>query len=166
MGGAIARGLAKGTMVPTEHITVANPSAEKLDQLKREFPTLQVTSNNQEAAVGADLVILAVKPWLMEAVLKELELESRQILVSVAAGISFEELTHYTGHKDMTMFRLIPNTAISELQSMTLIAARNATSEQESLLLRIFNQMGLAMPISEEKLAAATSMTSCGIPMR
>ena len=61
------------------------------------------------------------------------------------------------------MFRLIPNTAISEMESMTLIASRNADKEQERLLLDIFNQMGLAMLISEEKIAAATAMTSCGI---
>lgn len=63
----------------------------------------------------------------------------------------------------MTMFRLIPNTAISEMESMTLISSRNASKEQEQLLLDIFNQMGLAMLIPEEKIAAATAMTSCGI---
>ena len=65
--------------------------------------------------------------------------------------------------KEMTMFRLIPNTAISEMESMTLISSRNASKEQEQLLLDIFNQMGLAMLIPEEKIAAATAMTSCGI---
>ena len=99
----------------------------------------------------------------MKPVVKELKLKSKQILVSVAAGIPFEELAHYVADKEMTMFRLIPNTAISELESMTLIASRNASKEQESRLLDIFNQMGLAMLIPEGKFAAATSMTSCGI---
>ena len=39
----------------------------------------------------------------------------------------------------------------------------NATKEQEQLMLDIFNQMGLAMLIPEEKFAACTSMASCGI---
>ena len=81
----------------------------------------------------------------------------------MAAGIPFEELAHYVADKEMTMFRLIPNTAISELESMTLIASRNASKEQDSLQLDILNQMGLAMLNPEEKCAAATSMTSCGI---
>ena len=46
---------------------------------------------------------------------------------------------------------------------MTLIASRNASKEQEQLLLDIFNQMGLAMLIPEDKIAATTAMTSCGI---
>ena len=151
MGGAIARGLAKGTIIPAGNIIVSNPTQGKLDKLKAEFPALQVTNDNQEAAAGADMIIFAVKPWLMEPVIKELELKGTEILISVAAGIPFEKLTHYVADKEMTMFRLIPNTAISEMESMTLIASRNATKEQEQLMLDIFNQMGLA------------AMTSCGI---
>ena len=131
MGGAIARGLAKGTIIPAGNIIVSNPTQGKLDKLKAEFPALQVTNDNQEAAAGADMIIFAVKPWLMEPVIKELELKGTEILISVAAGIPFEKLTHYVADKEMTMFRLIPNTAISEMESMTLIASRNATKEQE-----------------------------------
>lgn len=163
MGGSIARGLAKGTIIPADDIIVSNPTQGKLDVLKAEFPDLRTTNSNQEAVTGADLIILAVKPWLIKSVLHELKLKSRQVIISVAAGINFEELAHYVAEPEMTMFRLIPNTAISEMESMTLIASRNATKEQEQLLLDIFNQMGLAMLIPEEKIAAATSMTSCGI---
>lgn len=163
MGGSIARGLAKGTVIPAGDITVSNPTQGKLDVLKAEFPALRTTNDNQEAVTGADLIILAVKPWLVKSVLRELKLKSRQIIISVVAGISFEELAHHVAEPEMTMFRLIPNTAISEMESMTLIASRNATKEQEQLLLDIFNQMGLAMLIPEEKIAATTAMTSCGI---
>ena len=163
MGGSIARGLAKGSLIDDSDIIVSNPSAGKLEKLKKEFPGISTTNNNLEAATGADIVILAVKPWFMESVMRELKLKSKQILISVAAGIPFEELAHYVADKEMTMFRLIPNTAISEMESMTLIASRNATKEQEQLMLDIFNQMGLAMLIPEEKIAATTAMTSCGI---
>lgn len=91
-----------------------------------------------------------MKPWLIKGVLRELKLKSKQIIISVAAGINFEELAHYVPEPEMTMFRIIPNTAISEMESMTLIASRNATKEQEQLMLDIFNQMGLAMLIPEE----------------
>ena len=161
MGGSIARGLAKGTIIPASDIIVSNPTQGKLDALKAELPTLQTTRDNQEAVTGAELIILAVKPWLIKPVVSELKLKSKQILISVAAGIPFEELAHYVADKEMTMFRLIPNTAISEMESMTL--SRNASKEQEQLLLDIFNQMGLAMLIPEDKIAATTAMTSCGI---
>ena len=58
----------------------------------------------------------------------------------------------------MPMFRLIPNTAISELESMTLIAARNTNDEQNLFMLRLFNEMGMAMLIPEDKIAATTAL--------
>lgn len=163
MGGAIAKGLAQGTIVSASDITVANPSQGKLDALKAIYPELKTTNNNKEAAQDADMVILAVKPWLVKDVLTELQLSKKQILVSVAAGLSFTQLKEYTGHEEMTMFRLIPNTAISLLQSTTIIASNNATPEQEQLMLDIFNEMGLAILVPEKKMAACTSLTSCGI---
>ena len=111
MGGSIARGLAKGSLIADSDIIVSNPSAGKLERLKKEFPSISTTNNNAEAATGADIVILAVKPWLMQPVMRELKLKSKQILISVAAGISFEELAHYVIAPEMAMFRLIPNSS-------------------------------------------------------
>jgi pyrroline-5-carboxylate reductase len=161
MGGAIARGMAKGSLVRTPDITVADLSQPKLDELKAEFPEMNVTQSNKEAAADADYVVLAVKPWLVDPVLTELALAEEQTLVSVAAGITFESLGRVC--RSCTMFRLIPNTAISMLQSMTLIAAHNASDEQQELLLKLFDEMGVAMLIGEDKMAAATALTSCGI---
>ena len=166
MGGAIARGLAQGHYVREQDIIVTNPNTPKLDALKAEFPAIQVSTNNREAS-DADVVIVAVKPWKMEEVLKPLRLRQPQILVSVAlvsvaAGLTFENLAHFV-EPEMPMFRVIPNTAISERASMTLIAARNASEEQVQMMLSLFNEMGLAMLIEEKQFAAATSLTSCGI---
>ena len=163
MGGAIARGLAKGSIIETVDICVSNPSNGKLDALKSEYPAMQVTNCNVEAAKDADIILLAVKPWLIEQVVTELPLDTeKQVLVSVAAGISFEQFENWVG-KQMTVFRVIPNTAISQLESMTLIASHHATKEQEQLMLDIFNEMGLAMLIPEKQMAATTALTSCGI---
>lgn len=92
-----------------------------------------------------------------------MKLRSKQILVSVAAGISFEQLAHDVVEPEMPMFRIVPNTAISELQSMTLIASRNAGQELEALMVNLFSEMGMAMILPEDKLEAATALTSCGI---
>lgn len=161
MGGAIARGLAQGHYVRVQDITVTNPSMPKLEKLKVEFPAIQVSTDNLEAA-DADVVIVAVKPWKVEEVLKPLRLRQPQVLVSVAAGMTFEDLAHFVD-PEMPMFRIIPNTAISLRASMTLIACRNASEQQTLTMLDLFNEMGLAMLIEEKQLAAATSLTSCGI---
>lgn len=163
MGGAIARGLAKGSLVRVEDIRVSNPSPGKLEALKAEFPDMQVTSDNSEAVAGVDIVVLAVKPWLVGEVLNKLQLKETQMLISIAAGIKLGDLWQLLGQKGNPLFRVIPNTAISEMQSMTLVSCSQASQEQIQLVLDIFSEMGLAMLIPEEKMAAATAMTSCGI---
>ena len=163
MGGAIARGLALGQTIDTKDIYVSNPSQSKLDWLKEEFPDMNVTNDNQEAVTGADYIYLAVKPWLVKSVLRALKLRKSQVLVSVAAAVTFEELAHYVPDKDMAMFRIVPNTAIRICQSMTLIAARNTTDEQHRVLTEMLDEMGKTIYIEEKQIAAATALCSCGI---
>lgn len=163
MGGAIARGLAKGSLVKVEDITVSNPSQGKLEALKAEFPDMQVTADNGKAVAGADIVVLAVKPWIVGEVLCKLQLKETQMVISIAAGIKLGDLWQLLGQKGNPLFRVIPNTAISEMQSMTLVSCSQASQEQIQLVLDVFSEMGLAMLIPEEKMAAATAMTSCGI---
>lgn len=163
MGGAIARGLCRGTQVKAEEITVSNPSQGKLDALRSEHPRLNITNDNRQAATGADLILLAVKPWFIEQVIKEIQPTPQQIVVSVAAGINFARLAEFCGHPGQTLFRVVPNTAVSLMESLTPIASCNATPEQEQQLLAIFNEMGLAVLLPESKIPAATSLTSCGI---
>lgn len=162
MGGAIARGLAHGHYIDAHEIIVSNPSNEKLEKLKTEFENINVTNCNKDAAQDADIIIVAVKPWKVEEVLKPLNLKYHQILVSVAAGLTFEELAHYVD-PEMPIFRVVPNTAISERESLTLLAARNASESQINTMLNLFNEMGVAMLIEEKQIAAGTALTSCGI---
>lgn len=161
MGGAIARGLAQGHYIQAKDILVTNPSTAKLEKLKEEFPDICTSTDNMDAA-KADMVVVAVKPWKVEEVLRPLRLRQPQVLVSVAAGLTFEYLAHYVD-PEMSMFRVIPNTAISRRASMTLVACRNASQEQTERILGLFNEMGLAMLVEEKQFAAATSLTSCGI---
>ena len=154
MGGAIARGLAQGTIIPASDVTVADPFSGNLETLQADYPEIRVTTENPKAIEDADIVILAVKPWLIDQILSVIRLEPRQVLVSIAGGVTFEQLVNSVG-PEQTIFRLIPNTAISERQSMTLIASRNASKEQEQLMLDIFNELGMAIAYVLKYIQAA-----------
>ncbi len=162
MGGAIACGLAQGRSTASCEIMVSNPHNEKLDRLKARFPQILVTNDNREAARNADIIIVAVKPWKVKEVLSPIHPQRPQILVSLAAGISIEQLAHYVD-PEMPIFRVVPNMAIAERASMTLICGRNASELQTQKLTDIFNEMGLAMEIKEQQIEAATALSSCGI---
>ncbi len=168
MGGAIARGIARSTMSSVQAITVSSPNRHgELDALAREFPLISTTTDNCTAASGADIVIVAVKPWLLDEVMREIATEvdfSRQILVSIVAGVPLAHLAEFAPQGvQPAVFRLIPNTAIAVGESMTFMAAYGASAEQVAAVSDIFSQMGKVMLVEERLMAAGTAIASCGI---
>ena len=143
MGGAIARGLSKGTIVQAGNIRVSDVSADHLQALQTFAPEISISRTNAEIIKDADIIILAVKPWLVETVAKEIEHKidyKKQIIVSIAAGVDFEKLSELFD-TEASIFRVIPNTAIDILESVTTIAAQKATKEQQDLVLTLFAEM-------------------------
>ncbi len=173
IGGAIARGLAQGTVINTSEITCTDHSQDLLDKIKAFDPAFQTTSDNIEASKRANIIIIAVKPWMVEKVIDEIKpvLDfDKQIIVSIAAGVTFEQLmsflTKHSGFDQMaspTLFRVIPNTAIEVLSSMTFVSSYNASEDQNNLILRIFNELGNAMLVEERLMTAGTALASSGI---
>lgn len=169
MGGAIARGLARGTKVQAVDITVANPSRGKLDALQAEFPEINVTDDNRAAVHGADFIVLAVKPWKVCEVIDELRdgLDyTRQAVVSVAAGIGTAQLSEWLDKGDgcfPAVYYIIPNTAVAVMNSMTFIAAGHSVPELDAQLLGMFRELGDAMMVEERLMPACMALASCGI---
>ena len=86
MGGAIARGLAADAVFASEHtIAASNRTQPKLDAIKAEYPQIETSTDNCQAAAAADIVVIAVKPWLIDSVAEGLRpvLTSSQTIVSV-----------------------------------------------------------------------------------
>ncbi len=164
IGSAIANGLLSSKAINESDLIISDIDAKNLSALKEKFPNLQTTNNNIEAAKKADIVILAVKPWLVQPVLEDLSdlMTENKILVSVAAGVDFESISKIVG-EEVTLFRIMPNTAISLNESMTLVASQNADNEQEKLIVELFSKLGKATLIPESLMGAATSVASCGI---
>ena len=174
IGGAIARGLAKGHMFKASDITCTAQSDATLEKIRNTNPDFVLSLDNVEAVKGADIIIIAVKPWRVEEIIDQIKgvlNYDKQIIVSVAAGITFDLLNTYltknTGFDDClvtpTIFRIMPNTAIEVLSSMTFVAARNASKEQTDLIVTIFNELGNAMLVEERLMSAGTALASSGI---
>ncbi|NDP19544.1 MAG: pyrroline-5-carboxylate reductase [Paludibacter sp.] len=165
MGGAIARGLSKGTLVQSKNIRISDISQTNLDAIKAFAPEITISNSNRDIIKDADIIILAVKPWLVHSITEELENKfdyKKQIVVSIAAGVEFNQLAKFL-NTDATLFRVIPNTAIDVLQSASTISSFNATKEQEDLIITLFSELGKAFLVPENQLNAYMSLSSCGI---
>ena len=166
MGGAMADGFIKSGAVKPADISVANPTAQKLEHFALQGAS--VTTDNKTAAEGADIVIIAVKPWLVEQVVNELKPVlnyTRQTIITVAAGISGSQFTTWLKKDDAVpqTFIVIPNTAIAVLASMTFIVPVNATADTTAIVKALFDNVGQTMVTDERHLSAGMTLASCGI---
>ena len=167
MGGSTVEGLLKTNVIMPADITVADPVQKTLDRFAEQGAS--VTTDNSIAAEGADVVMVVVKPWLVETVLNgikdSLDL-SKQLLVVIAARVSTAKIRSILAGsqpEDFPLFLVIPNIAIAELASMTFVVPDKATAEQTKTITDLFNLMGETIITDENHLAAGTTLASCGI---
>lgn len=166
MGGAIARGLIANNIVAAADVVCCDHNRDKLARLKEFNGGITTTLSSREAAEGADIIVLSVKPWCVESSLAEVRDlidTAKQDLVSIAAGVSFADLKAYLQDADATLFRVIPNTAIEVGSSMTFVSACNSTDSRTDRIVKMFDALGSALLIPEEKMTAGTALASCGI---
>lgn len=165
MGGAIARGL-KGSGI---ELCCADRSTGVLTALQADNPEIKVTTDNREAVKGADVVIVAVKPWLMETVLGEIRETldyPKQMLISIAAKVEFEKLRNWLKKNDNSipaLFRIIPNTAVEVKESVNFMSSHNADEQQIETVKSIFDRLGVTFPVEEKNMDAGMALASCGI---
>ncbi|GHT80542.1 pyrroline-5-carboxylate reductase [Bacteroidia bacterium] len=162
IGGALVQGLLDSKKIAATDLLVADTNANALARFAEQ--KVGTLSSNSELAQQADVIVLAVKPAIVESVLTEIRaaLNANKILVSVAAGVTLDAIEKMC-EKTMPLFRVIPNTALAVGQSMTFIASSNATEQHTAIVTGLFDSAGETMFIAEEQMMAAMALSSCGI---
>lgn len=161
LGTAILEGLLKSNIIIPQNLFITRRNQEQLD--KFEQLNVHYSTNNIEAVNFANIIILALQPNHIPKVLKEIKntLTENHVLVSVASGVSLEELSNLIDNKKVkNIIRAMPNTAIAIQESMTCICSTGKDSLDE--VKKIFNQLGEVMVIPEELMAPATALCACG----
>lgn len=162
MGGAIVTGLIKSGFIAASDIFVFDTRKSVLSDFKESGVT--VAGQGYDAARNADVIIVAVKPVYIEKVLHEIKpaLNPGKILISIAAGISLSDLSGICG-ENISIFRVMPNTAVAVQQSLTCISGNTAGKADTEYVMQLFNQLGKTIEIDEGLMSAATVLSSCGI---
>lgn len=152
MAQAIIGGLIQSGWQNTR-ILAANPGQAKLDALVEQF-SIHGSIDNCQAAVAAQIVILAVKPQKLAEVcqqLSECDLSSK-LLISVAAGYPTEKIIHHLG-QSVALIRAMPNTpCLIGCGATGLYANTNVNAEQKRLAEQIFQSVGEVSWIEDEQL--------------
>ncbi|MEN8115736.1 MAG: pyrroline-5-carboxylate reductase [Bacteroidota bacterium] len=162
MGSAIAIGLIKSGFVPASNIFVSDRKEKSLRKMKE--LNVNTFRENLDAAKNAEVIIAAVKPYHIEGVINDIKptLTPDRIFISIVAGVGIETLGEMAGN-DIPIFRVMPNTAIALQESLTCISSNGNTDPHKDYVLELFDKLGKTVEITEDLMAAATVLSSCGI---
>jgi pyrroline-5-carboxylate reductase len=163
MGEALIKGLLAAKLVPADAIFATDVRPERLKELARQYG-IQVASDNAELVRRADIVILAVKPQIMDAVATEIApaVTRRKLLISIAAGVATEKIRARL-HKDSRLIRVMPNTPALVLEGVTAIAKADGLEPGDLDVAReIFGAVGRVVVLGEELLDAVTGLSGSG----
>jgi pyrroline-5-carboxylate reductase len=163
LGQALANGIIASGAVAAQNITVTRRNLTSLSALGT--LGVRLTSDNREAVAQADLIILAVKPYNVEPLVKEfadLLDAKRHVVVSVATGITLKQIGAHVP-ATMPLFRAMPNTAADVRESVTAICSVHATAAQRDQVAALFDSIGVSLFIDEDLMESATILGACGI---
>ncbi len=162
-GGNMAEALIKGIMSSgKKSVIVSEPRQERRDFLNKAYG-VSVTASNTEAAGSAGLIILAVKPQNMAAVLEEISpaVTNDKTVVSIAAGIPLSFLQ--TRLKTDKLIRVMPNTPALVQEGMSVISLCSCLPVQVVEPVRdIFSSIGKVLTLPEKLMNAVTALSGSG----
>lgn len=160
MAFSLVQGLLAGTTLPAS-LSVADPFPEAL--AKYTATGVSTFEQNDAAILGADVVVLAVKPQVAAAVVRDLNLTCNQLLVSIAAGISLTSLAAWTT-SSQPIVRCMPNTPALLGAGMSALFANQKCSElHRAFAANILKAAGKTLWVeSESELDAVTAVSGSG----
>lgn len=163
MAEAMIRGLVRGGHVPSDRVAASGPRTERLDELKREYG-IDTTTNNRELVQRCGIVVLAIKPQIMDKVLREItdQINPATLVVSIAAGVDTETIEESLPD-GMRVVRAMPNTPALVGAGATAISPGKHASQADLTVARaLFDAVGITVELEELHLDAVTGLSGSG----
>jgi len=162
-GGNMAEALIKGmTGEGMKEIMVSEPREERARELARNYG-IRVSGSNSELVSSCSIIILAVKPQSMDAVLEEIApgIDDRKTVVSIAAGITLSHLQSKL--KTDKIVRVMPNTPALVQEGMSVMSLCECFTGTEINIVRsILMSVGKVMALPEKQMDAVTALSGSG----
>jgi pyrroline-5-carboxylate reductase len=162
MAEALIKGLIAAGAAKPDHILVTDVSVDRLAHLHQTYGVMQ--KGNVEAAHEADIIILCVKPQVVERVLADIfsVVDDKKLIISIAAGIVIAKIEKAL-KENAHVVRVMPNTPALVLAGAAALAGgKHATSDDLALTQSIFNSVGKAVIVEEKLMDAVTGLSGSG----
>jgi pyrroline-5-carboxylate reductase len=163
MSAALIKGLLHGKVIAPERILVSDVKKERLDHLHAQHG-IRTTGDNHALVRESEVVVLAVKPQVIDRVLTEVgaDLRGDQLVVSVAAGVPIEAIESRLP-AGSHVIRSMPNTPASVQAGATAIANGLHANEADLRVAReLFEAVGHVVTVDEMLIDAVTGLSGSG----
>jgi pyrroline-5-carboxylate reductase len=161
MGGALVEGMLSARAVEPTQLMVSARRRERLDRFAQRTG-VRVAADNSEVAAWADVLILAVKPQILDRVLDEIAtaFKAGALAVSVAAGFPTSAIAK---RLQTRVVRAMPNTpALVRLGATGIAAGEGADEDDLAIAQCIFDAVGMTVVLDEAQLDAVTGLSGSG----
>jgi pyrroline-5-carboxylate reductase len=163
MAEAMISGILNQELTAPDHMIASDPRVERGEELAKRYG-VRATSNNREAAQAAQIVILAVKPQVLPAVLEGLDgaMAPEGVVLSIVAGARIGVIAEGLGHS--AIVRVMPNTPAQLGEGMSVWTATTAVSDEQRLQAQsILQALGEEVYLEDEDyLDMATALSGTG----
>ncbi len=163
MAEAMIAGLLRGELVAPDQVVASHPRPERRETLEREYG-IRTVASNLEAIRDADVILLGIKPQMLNKVGREIgpHLRTGQLVLSVLAGATTTALTGILGHDQVV--RSMPNTPARLGKGMTVwYATPQTTADQRAQAATLLGALGVQLEVDDEKMVAmATAVSGTG----
>lgn len=153
MAGALIKGLLTAGLYQPDEILASDVDSKKRQTMRRRYK-IGVTDDNHEVVRDCRVVIIAVKPQIIDEILADLAsvASSRKLFISIAAGVTNARIEKQLGG-GVRVLRVMPNTPALLGKGMSVLArGKHATAADERLGLRLLRAVGDAIVVPKEKL--------------
>jgi pyrroline-5-carboxylate reductase len=163
MAEALIRGLLKAEALPADKIIASAPRQQRITALTERYG-IASTQSNVKAVRGSDLIVLSVKPQILEKVLQEIaaHIQADALIVSVAAGVTIDTIAKHL-KSGMRIGRAMPNTpAIVDAGATAIAGGEHASEADLAQMHTIFSAVGMVTQVDEALLDAVTGLSGSG----
>ncbi len=162
MGQALASGLLNSGW-NADNISIVDNDQAMIKKIKDTFPDCHVYSQSEAALNIADVVVLAIKPQIMQVACEQIAAQcqiKRPLIISIAAGVLIQSIDTWLGG-ELPIIRCMPNTPALVQSGVTgLYANSEVSTDQRDLADDILSSVGTAIWIEEESLLDAVTAIS------
>jgi pyrroline-5-carboxylate reductase len=163
MAEAMISGLLADRAVTPANLVASHPRRDRREALAKRHG-IKVVARNADAVIAAEIVVLAVKPQMLGAVMREVgpELAKSQVVLSIVAGATLRTLT--TGLNHAAVVRAMPNTPAQIRRGIAVWTGSSAcTARQRDLARSVLRAIGSEKEVADETFVAmATALSGTG----